>query len=234
MNRFLFLASVVLSAAWPATAALYDFSFNSGFENSGNIPDGNVNPWSDTRGIGGIAETSIASVRVRVEIAGGYNGDLYGYLSYNTVLVPLVNRVGVGTGNAFGYDNAGFSVTFSDAASENFHFYQTVSGWDITGGAAWKPDGRAISPLSSPEAFDAPGTVTLASFGGMNPNGNWTLVFADVSKGGGQAAVMSWGLEIEAVPEPVNVALGVFAGLAAVACGARWWRQRGRQPGNAP
>lgn len=228
MKRLLVVVSVGVSVAWSAAAAVYNFSYNSGFANDGVISDGNVNPWSDTREISGIAESSISSVRVRVEVSGGYNGDLYGYLSYNNVLVPLVNRPGMGTGDAFGYGDDGFFVTFSDAASDNFHFYQTVSGWDISGGAAWKPDGRGISPLSSSSAFDAPGTVTLASFEGMNPNGNWTLAFADVSAGGGQATVMSWGLEIVTVPEPpTNVGVGLFAGFFGVAQALRWWR-RGR------
>jgi hypothetical protein len=44
----------------------------------------------------------------------------------------------------------------------------------------------------------------------MNPNGVWTLFFADVSGGGGTSQVNSWSLDLTAVPEPVNVALGVF------------------------
>jgi hypothetical protein len=40
--------------------------------------------------------------------------------------------------------------------------------------------------------------------------GQWTLFIADVSAGGGNESVNSWELDITAVPEPINVALGVF------------------------
>lgn len=216
MKKFILITSLCLGAALTAPAALYSSTYNSGFENGGNIPDGNVSPWSDTRTVSGIAEPSIATVSVWLNVSGGFNGDLYGYLSYNGMLVPLLNRAGVGTGNAFGYADAGLNVEFTDTAVNNIHLYQAVGGYSIAGGATWQPDGRTINPVTSlPSAFDAAGTVTLGAFNGMNPNGDWTLVLADVSSGGGQATVQSWGLEIQAVPEPVHIALGVFGGLFA-------------------
>jgi hypothetical protein len=61
----------------------------------------------------------------------------------------------------------------------------------------------------------------------LNPNGTWTLFLADESAGGGQSSLVSWSLSISAVPEPTNVALGIF-GACAVAGGvrARWKRFR--------
>ena len=213
MKKFILITSLCLGAALTAPATLYSSTYS--FENGVNIPDGNVSPWSDTRTLSGIAEPSIATVSVWLNVSGGFNGDLYGYLSYNGMLVPLLNRAGVGTGNAFGYADAGLNVKFTDTADNNIHFYQAVWG-SIAGGATWQPDVRTINPVtSSPSAFDAPGTVTLGAFSGMNPNGDWTLVLADVSSGGGQATVQSWGLDIAAVPEPVHIALGVFGGLFA-------------------
>jgi subtilisin-like proprotein convertase family protein len=216
------LALAYLGAVLGATAGLYPYTYNSGFENSGNIPDGNVNPWSDTRTVSGITDLVITDVSVRLNVSGGYNGDLYCYLSYNNVLVPLLNRVGVGTGNASGYSDAGLNVTFTDGAANNIHFYQQVGGYSISGGASWQPDGRTINPVTSPaSAFDAAGTANLALFAGMNPNGDWSLVVADVSGGGGQATVQNWGLDITAVPEPVNAALGVFVVIVLSIKGAR-------------
>jgi subtilisin-like proprotein convertase family protein len=223
MKKLILLAVLHLAASATTPAALLSFTFNSDFENGGNIPDGNVNPWSDTRTLSGIAEGSIADVTVRLNLSGGFNGDLYGYLSYNGVLVPLVNRVGVGTGSAFGYADAGLNVTFTDGAANNIHFYQSVGGYSISGGAAWQPDGRTINPVTSPpEAFDAPGTMILGAFRGMNPNGSWTLALADVSDGGGQTTVVSWGLDITAVPEPANTALFVVL-LLLGQCGRECW-----------
>ena len=229
MKKMILLTSLCFGTAVSAPAALYSSTYyKSGFANSGNIPDGNVSPWSDTRTVSGITESSIVSVSVRLNVSGGFNGDLYGYLSYNGVLVPLLNRVGVGAGNPAGYGDAGLNVTFTDGTANNIHFYQSVGSYSISGGAAWQPDGRTINPVtSSPSAFDAAGTVTFAAFSGMNPNGDWSLVLADVSLGGGQATVLNWGLDINAVPEPVNVALGLFAGLFGVAQLVRRLHRRG-------
>jgi hypothetical protein len=48
----------------------------------------------------------------------------------------------------------------------------------------------------------------------MNPNGTWTLFMADLSNGGGPEQVISYELEITTVPEPVNLALGIFGAVA--------------------
>ena len=139
---------------------------------------------------------------------------MYAYLSYGGVLVPLLNRIGVSSGNPFGASGAGMNVTLRDSGSVNIH----AAGDDVLSGT-YRPDGQNISPLSSASSFNANGgSITLdavgTGFGNMNPNGTWTLFFADVSGGGGQATLNGWSLDITAVPEPVNVALVVFAVLA--------------------
>ena len=181
-----------------------------------NIPDGSAAGWSGTATASGYLP-SISAISVTLNISGGYNGDLYAYLSYGGVLVPLLNRVGVGTGgsrSAFGYSDAGMNITLSDSGANNIHFYQEAGG-SITGGALWRPDGRAIDPLGAPSTFDAAGTVNFGSYNGMNANGTWTLFLADLS-GGEQSQLVSWSLDITAVPEPVNVALGIFGGVFVV------------------
>jgi hypothetical protein len=47
------------------------------------------------------------------------------------------------------------------------------------------------------------------------------LFFADVSAGGGTSTLNGWSLDITAVPEPVNVALCIFAGVFLVVIVAR-------------
>jgi hypothetical protein len=60
----------------------------------------------------------------------------------------------------------------------------------------------------------------------MNPNGTWTLFFADVVQGGGTSTLTSWSLNLTAVPEPVNVALAVFGlCVAGASVGRRIWRR---------
>src|ERR1019366_4008189 len=89
----------------------------------------------------------------------------------------------------------------------------------------WQPDGRAIDPQGAPSTFDSASRVNFGSYNGMNPNGTWTLFIADMSAGG-QSELLSWELDITAVPEPVNVALGIFAGVFLAVTLARSGRVR--------
>ena len=50
-------------------------------------------------------------------------------------------------------------------------------------------------------------------FNGLNPNSTWGLVLWDNSSSGFENGLVGWSLDITAVPEPVNVALGIFAGV---------------------
>ena len=235
MKQLTFLTAFLLAASASAPAALYSYTYNSGFANLGVIEDGNASPWNDTRTLTELTGLTITGVAVRLTLSGGYNGDLYGYLSHNGVLVPLLNRAGVGSANAFGYADAGLNVTFRDAAANNLHFYQGVGGYDLADGAQWQPDGRTLNPITSlPADFDAAGTIDLSAFNGPNAGGDWTLVFADVSAGGGLSVVESWGLDIEAVPEPANVALGIMAAGALLVQGGRAWQRHRRGPNAGP
>jgi len=48
-----------------------------------------------------------------------------------------------------------------------------------------------------------------STFNGQNPNDTWTLFFADTVSGD-TTTLNGWSLDITAVPEPINVALGIF------------------------
>ncbi len=176
-----------------------------------DIPDGNLaGAYSQITVTG--ADSPLLGLTVALNISGGYNGDLYAYLSHNGVLVPLLNRIGVGGTSAFGCSGAGMNVTFSDASGFNGNMH--AAGDDVLTGT-WQPDGQAISPLASPSSFSPTGgTLTLdGAFRNVDPDGTWTLFFADVSAGGGQARLNGWSLNITTVPEPVTLALGCFAGV---------------------
>jgi hypothetical protein len=60
---------------------------------------------------------------------------------------------------------------------------------------------------------------SLSGLNGQLADGTWTLIFADTASGV-DPTLNSWTLNIE-VPEPVNVALGVFGSLFAVVIVAR-------------
>ena len=191
--------------SFSAPAALYTYNVNSA------IPDNNTIGLTDSHTISGLL-FDITDVRVTLNIAGGYNGDLYGYLRLNnSPLVVLLNRVGVTGSDPDGYADSGFSVTLAASAAHDIHFYQNFSpsyngSGQLTG--TWQADGRT-DPLSSSRG-------SLSDFNGYNPNGTWTLFFADQAAGD-QSTLVSWSLDITAVPEPVNVALAIFGGLAVLA-----------------
>lgn len=189
---------------WTAQAGLYNFDYSVGAA----IPDGNPSGMANQQVISGLPSV-MQDMTVGINISGGYNGDLYGYIKHNGTLVMLLDRVGTGVGNPYGYDNAGLNLTLSDHATQvpTIHFYQDDSyslngSGQLTG--TWRPDGGSLS-----------------SFNNLDPNGTWTLFFADLSGGGGQSSLQGWSLDIAAVPEPVNVALGIFAGMFLVVMVAR-------------
>ena len=199
----LFLVGVV-----PAPAALWEINTA--------IPDGNASGLWNQQTLSGMVGY-VSDVQVTLNISGGYNGDLYAYLTHGSQTVVLLNRVGATAGNDFGYDNTGFLITLS-ATGNDVHSYQSSSpsyngGGQLTG--IWAPDGRAIDPLSTGAEFDAAARQNSGSplglFNGANPNGDWTLFIADMS-GGGVSTWGNWSLGITAVPEPMNVAAALFAG----------------------
>ncbi|PWU15930.1 MAG: PEP-CTERM sorting domain-containing protein [Verrucomicrobia bacterium] len=206
MNPRLLLTTLSLALALSSRAALYTFTFSGPFANSGNVPDGNLSGWTDSQNVGGMYE-QVTALQVKLNISGGYNGDLYAYLSHDNVLVPLLNRVGVSSGNSFGSSDSGFNVTFS-ATGADVHT-ASAGGGQLTGN--YSADGRTISPLSPAAAFDTASRIALNAFNDLNPNGLWYLFIADVSAGGGQAHVNSWELDIAAVPEPIGPGLAIFA-----------------------
>lgn len=218
----------------PAAGQVYfSETFNTGFQGGGAIPDGSLNGWSDTRTVAGAAGSwNVTDIRVTLELSGGYNGDLYAYLSFGGESAVLLNRVGVGesNGDVFGYADAGFSITLSAAGANNVHFYQDFSpGFDGSGRltGTWRPDGRAIDPLSPPALFDSASTSQdFSRFTGFDPNGQWTLFVADVSAGGGQTTMTGWGLEIMAMPQVPEPGTITLLSLGLTVGGFVAWRRR--------
>jgi subtilisin-like proprotein convertase family protein len=211
------MAAVVLGsgAAWAQTTHT-----NLTFLSGATIPDANNN------GIGIQSPTlslstlngPISSLKVSLDISGGFNGDLYATLAGPSGgFTVLLNRTGVQSGNTHGYSDAGFNVTFDDTLADgngNIHFYQNAvnpGGGVLTG--TWQPDGENIDPQSPAASFPTTPTAFLSSFDGTNPNGQWTLFLSDLSAGN-QSTVVSWGLDITAVPEPGTLALAAIGGLA--------------------
>jgi subtilisin-like proprotein convertase family protein len=68
--------------------------------------------------------------------------------------------------------------------------------------------GQTLSE-SAPTSYSIDLTTSFAS---QNPNNTWTLFFADTSPGG-NTTLNSWSLDINAVPEPITMALPIFGAL---------------------
>lgn len=186
------------------------------------IPDGNVSGLQSTINISGSGITSIQNVDVTLNISGGYNGDLYAYLTSENGggFAVLLNRIGQEGGNG-GYSSSGITgVKFSNNGSyDDIHTY---GGGTLSGGT-YSPDGRNVNPLTAQTSDSR--TASLLSFNGGNANGNWTLFVADVS-GEYTSQLDSWELEITGVPEPVDYALMAFGGIFATVQGMRYMKKR--------
>ena len=212
-------AAVVL---WTAAAcAQGSYSFTNTVNQA--VPDGNPSGLTLAANLTGMSgPISDISLSLNIGSASGstaYNGDLYAYLAGpNGGYSVLLNRVGVGTGNSFGYGDAGMDVTFALGAASNIHFYQ--SGIFSLNGAGqltgtWGADGRTVDPQSAPAAFDPSGTAGLDSFIGANPNGTWILFISDLS-GGNTPQVNTWTVNLQTIPEPSAWALTFLGTLALI------------------
>ncbi|MGO9204210.1 MAG: MBG domain-containing protein [Limisphaerales bacterium] len=170
------------------------------------IPAGNPAGVTDSRTItSGIAH--ITSLRVRLQITGDFNGDLYCYLQHQSGLTNgltvLLNRTGRTAHNPYGYSDCGFNVAFSDSANTNdIHNYQWVTtppkGLPLTG--TWQPDARYIDPTQVEDTSLR--TTFLREFNGLSAQGVWVLFVAGMEYGSTNV-LNSWALEITGQPPAV-------------------------------
>jgi subtilisin-like proprotein convertase family protein len=174
------------------------------------VPDGSPVGITTYQTFQNLAGGPITSVDVDLDISGGYNGDLYGYLTLqdangNTATEILLNQIGTSPSNPFGSSGSGLDVTLSDSGTVNGSIHNATG---IPTGT-WLPD--------SANTLDG-------TFGGLTANGTWTLFLADMSVGGGTSTLNSWGLDInvQMVPEPAETGLLGMGG-AALALDA--WRR---------
>jgi subtilisin-like proprotein convertase family protein len=216
-NRILLVAlTMTLTVAAQATIVT---SWNSGNLNGVTgiaITDGNPagvtfnHTISQGDVVSGVALSGFNPVQgdisVRLNVSGGFNGDLYGYLVLdngpgNTATAILLNRIGQDNDHPFGSSGSGFNVTLSDAGTVNGSIHNAGGG--ATG--TWLADGSTLD----------------STFSGLSANGTWTLFLADLS-GGSTSSLLSWGLDVTVVPEPVTWAMIIFAGALALVKLAQW------------
>ena len=208
-HLFLFLVFALL----PWRNALAQVSGSANYSVNSPIPDNDASGLSSTVTFASPQINAVQTMNVTLNITGGFNGDLYAYLTHGSGFAVLLNRVGKTGANGLGYADGGFNVTLGDAASNgDIHSYQlTVNPGGAALSGTWAPDARNIDPAVSLDT--SPRTAFLNSFNGIDPNGSWTLFVADVSAGG-VSTLNSWGLQVIGVPEPSVPFLTTVGGLA--------------------
>ena len=200
MKKQILLGVLVVAMAGLAQATLY--TYDSGAQTTA-IADGNAVGITESTAFATGDANLINNVQVNLTISGGYNGDLYGYLVYQsggTVQTAiLLNRVGTSSGDPFGSSGSGFNVQLSDSGA---------------GGDIHNATGLPSGAFQSDQYAGANSLNT--TFGSSSVDGTWTLFLADLSAGGGTAQLTDWGLNISVVPEPITwavILLGVLMGL---------------------
>lgn len=181
-----------------ASATLYTQS------TSQTITDGSsvgVTSTINVTGVGGTASSG-DNVSVVLNLSGGNIGDLIAYLTFSGTTVQLMNRPGVTIGNPLGYTgNSSFVFSPVTLVDGSYTSVDSYGGGSITTATSFNPTS---------------GSMGFQAFNGLSSAaGNWTLFFADMSGGDGAnvTTLNSWSLDITAVPEPINAALGIFAGV---------------------
>ena len=192
LTAYLLLPSLTCSAS---TTVDLDWTLNS------TIPDNSPTGLVDSRVISGSSISMITSVEVRLRIDGGWNGDLYVFLSHDSGITILLNRPGKTESISIGSGSSGFDIILSDDAVSDMHT-PTVGSGPVTG--TFQPDAREDDPL---EVLDtSPRTAYLSVFQGMDSNGTWTLFLAD-NVSGDESTLVEWGMSITGIPEPSSAVL---------------------------
>jgi subtilisin-like proprotein convertase family protein len=209
LRSICFLAALLLPAAVHAAGSAITFS--QSWSGSLVVPDNDAVGASSSITVVAPGYDRIESVTMQLEIDGGWNGDLYGYLAHDGQLAVLLNRPGKTLANPGGSGSSGMTVTFSDLAAGDIHLALPDSG---TATGFFQPDGRLTDPLATLDT-DAR-TALLAVFTNENPGGTWTLFLADQGPGD-TATLKSWSLAVTAVPEAstalmVGMAVMLMAG----------------------
>jgi subtilisin-like proprotein convertase family protein len=204
--------SLVFASGYVASAA-YSYS-GSGFANGGVVPDNNMNGWQNTIHVADLPLSDLISndtVKVTLNISGGYNGDLYAYLVHGSGYAVLLNRVGV-TGVAaydangsvdFGSAGSGFAVTYevNPTSIADIHTYLASAGNPVVSSSVGV-DGREINPGGGNFAGSTR-TALLTSFNGASADGDYVLYVVDFFAGD-QSQVTGWSVSFDTVPEPAT------------------------------
>jgi hypothetical protein len=164
------------------------------------IPDADLNGIVQTINVSTSGLASIDLLTVNLETSGGWNGDLYAYLSHSGFISVLVNRPGRTVLLPDGSPTSGMKLTLTDFAILDLH----LATGEFNG--VFQPDGRNVHPLLALDTDSR--TTPLSNFTSTAPTGDWHLFIADVA-GGEEATLLNWSISItgEAIPETSSTLL---------------------------
>src|SRR5438132_4658410 len=103
------LCSAALALTFSAQATVFSYNVNN---INGTIPDGDFNGYQSSQNISGLLGNTL-DVNVTLNVSGGFNGDLYAWVSHNNIKAILLNRVGRTSSSSVGYPDAGFGLDAS-------------------------------------------------------------------------------------------------------------------------
>lgn len=178
-------------------------TFDQTFIVSTTLPDNNIIGIADTRNVA-TSITGITGIQVSISLTGGWNGDLYAYLSHDSGFSILLNRPGRSLASPDGSGSSGMLITFSDDAPLDIHTALPNSGLP---NGFFQPDARTTDPANALNTDSR--SAFLSTFTGLNSNGDWTFFIVDVSPGG-TSIFQSWSIELQGVPEPSTGLLTVL------------------------
>src|ERR1043165_9829612 len=116
------LKCLLFTLAWTVAlttrAAVYSYAFTD--INTG-IPDGDTAGLTDTHSLTGLSG-AISDITVTLNISGGYNGDLFGYLVSDSGFAVLLNGIGRTDVNPYGSAGSGMNVAFNDQVGADIHY----------------------------------------------------------------------------------------------------------------
>ena len=201
LSRLLvFLFTSVAVASWLPSTASAAVTWTGTWNVNTGIPDDDPVGYSDTRTASFSPGMVIAKVTVSLNYSGGWNGDLYAYLTNGSGFAVLLNRPGREPGAEDGSSTSGMTVTFDDDAAFDLHSLIDLQVGAVEGD--WQPDARDVNPYAV-VAGDVR-TAFLSSLNGQDPTMPFKLFVADLSAG--EASTLdSWSLVVTAVspiPEP--------------------------------
>jgi hypothetical protein len=190
------VAGLVITSNQPTQAAPYSLVGPGGVGtySSGTISPNQVILDNSPVGVGYGFDFSESGLKVdslvlTLNMSGGFNSDMYGYLQHGGTLIELFNPASFSAGGA-----SGSTLNLSLAS------------------------GTGLSSLSTATAANLAGGSTYAAFGDLNgfvgaqPFGLWTLYFADQGAGD-KMTLNGFSLDIAVVPEPTTWATMIFFGI---------------------